>query len=214
LANGSSGLLALDTEPAVFDVVALELNGVADGKPRLNLTVNQCSDTGLLLWVVEEGLRDLPDKRRQFFVAERLRLQPDGVFLGQLDGFEDAEDVFELLALASRPKKTTEILLRLLAGHAGLPLPACTELDDIIGRDFMREELRAVGQVLLEQTELVFQFPAGRVAQALALLSKDVGRNLVRDSRFLWLVRFGRDDSFAGIETTFEFSRFVLSCTK
>ena len=67
---------------------------------------------------------------------------------------------------------------------------------------------------MLEQTELVFQFPASRVAQALALLSKDVGRNLVRDSRFLWLVRFGRDDTFAGIETTFEFSRFLLSCTK
>jgi hypothetical protein len=37
-------------------------------------------------------------------------------------------------------------------------------MDDIIGRDFMREEFRAVGQVLFEEPELVFQFPAGRVA--------------------------------------------------
>ena len=87
-------------------------------------------------------------------------------------------------------------------------------MDDIIGRDFMREEFRAVGQVLFEEPELVFQFPAGRVAQAFALLRKDVGRNLVRDSRFLWLVRFGRDDGFAGIEATFEFSRFLLSRTE
>jgi hypothetical protein len=38
-----------------------------------------------------------------------------------------------------------------------------------------------------------------------------MGRNLVRDGRFLWPIRFGRDDSFAGIETTLEFSRFLLS---
>jgi hypothetical protein len=41
-----------------------------------------------------------------------------------------------------------------------------------------------------------------------------VARNLVRDSRFLRLVRFRLDDGFAGIEATFELSRFLLSRTE
>lgn len=40
-----------------------------------------------------------------------LLIAPDVVFFRQLDGLEDAEHVFELLTLAGRPKKPTEILL-------------------------------------------------------------------------------------------------------
>ena len=145
LTNRSPGLLALDTKPSVFDVVSFELNRVPDRKASFDLAMDECNDTGLLLWVFGKGLRNLGNQRRQFLVAKGLRLQPDGVFLRQLDGLEDTQDVFELFALARGPQKSAEILLRLLAGDIGFPLPSRTEVDDIIGRDFMREVFRAVG---------------------------------------------------------------------
>jgi hypothetical protein len=71
----------------------------------------------------------------------------------------------------------------------------------------MREEFRAVGHVLLEQSELVFQFSASRVAQAFALLGKNVGLNLVFDG---WLLRLlWEHRRLASVEATFEFSCFL-----
>lgn len=107
----------------------------------------------------------------------------------------DAKDVFELLAVAGRTEEAAKILLRLLAGHARLPLPACPELDDIISRNFSREEYRAVSHILLEQAELIFQLPASLGAQSLALFRQDVRLNLVSDSRFLRLVWSGQGDA-------------------
>jgi len=78
----------------------------------------------------------------------------------------------------------------------------------------VREELRAVAHELLEQSELIFQFPTGRVAQALALLCKDVRRNLVSNRclfRLLWSVQ---DQNLTGIETALEFSGFLFSRTE
>jgi hypothetical protein len=67
--------------------------------------------------LVRESLRHLCKQFLQLLLAERQRLQASYVCLRELDGLQYAEKYCEIVRTA-QPEKPSEVLLRLLTGHA------------------------------------------------------------------------------------------------
>jgi hypothetical protein len=156
LANRSSGLLPVQSQPAISNAPMLQLHRVSNRNASRNHEFDQQRCHCNLLR--RKRLRNLGEQGLDFLLSERLRLQAFLIFFRQGDGLQSGKQVIEVLSAASA-KKAADVLLGFLPGRGRLPLLVltCPELDYVWRCDEGRKQLRPGRRELLKLIQLILE---------------------------------------------------------